>query len=166
VSDWFFMLGEPLSDAERGQARDYLKGLGLSGEIPIEGVPTFERAHRLISHPDWDQRSWLAEQKERERLQTNAAAERGSSELRRLLSRTTEDALRAHGAAAVQAARLGCSDAGLTRAAAGAVGESLYLARLAQLAGETGSHPFLLKRALFEGGHWPLSLVAGRFYVF
>ena len=38
------------------------------------------------------------------------------------------------------------SDPGLIRAAAGALGETLHLARLAELACASSSHPFLLKR--------------------
>jgi len=61
---------------------------------------------------------------------------------------------------------MGCSDPGLIRAAAGALGEALYLAKLAELASEASSHPFLLKLALFAGGHWPLGVVDDHFYVF
>ncbi len=102
MSDWFFMLGEPLSDTEREQARGYLKGLAIGGEVPIADVPSFARAASLISRSDWDRRWWDAEQKERERLRAKAAAERGDGALLQLLSQSTEDALEApHGAAAV-----------------------------------------------------------------
>ena len=165
MSDWFFMLGEPLSITEQEQVRGYLEGLGLAREIPIESVRDFDGAARIISHPEWDRRWWEAEQRERERLRDQLTAALGSGPQR--LSQSTTDGIAAsHGAAAIQAARIGCSDPGLIRAAAGALGEALYLAELAELAGAASSHPFLLKRALFAGGHWPLGIVAGRFYVF
>jgi hypothetical protein len=167
VSDWFFMLGEPLSTTEQEQVRGYLEGLGLAREIPIESVPDFDGAARIIAHPEWDRRWWEAEQRERERLRVKASAALGSGPLWELLSHSTADTIAAsHGAAAIQAARIGCSDPGLIRAAAGALGEALYLAELARLAGAASSHPFLLKRGLFAGGHWPLGIVAERFYVF
>lgn len=166
MSDWFFMLGEPLSAGEREQVREYLGGLGLEADLPIENVADFEGAARIISHPDWDRRWWDAEQRERERLRTKAALQ-WSTQLLQSLSQIVEQSISAvHGAAAVQANRIGCSDAGLIRAAAGALGEALYLGRLAELAGEPASHPFLSKQALFAGGHWPLGLVTGRYYVF
>jgi hypothetical protein len=167
VNDWFFMLGEPLSITEQEQVRGYLEGLGLTREIPIESVRDFDGAARIISNPEWDRRWWEAEQRERERLRVQASAALGSGPLWQQLSQSTADTIAAsHGAAAIQAARIGCSDPGLIRAAAGALGEALHLAELAELAGAASSHPFLLKRALFAGGHWPLGIVTGRFYVF
>jgi len=167
VSDWFFMLGEPLAGSEREQVRAYLIGLGLDGQPSIESVPNFAEAARIISHSEWDRRWWDAEQRERVRLSTQAAHGRHRAELLQALSQSSEQAIAApHGAAAVQAARMGCSDPGLIRAAAGALGEAQYLAKLAELASETPAHPFSLKLALFAGGHWPLALVGDQFYVF
>jgi hypothetical protein len=167
VNDWFFMLGEPLAASEQAQVRGYLAGLCLGGPISIETVPSFAEAARIISHPDWDRRWWDAEQRERERLSAQLARGRERGQLLQALSQSAEQAIAApHGAAAVQAARMGCSDPGLIRAAAGALGEALYLAKLAELAAEASTHPFLLKLALFAGGHWPLALVDDHFYVF
>jgi len=144
-----------------------LAGLHLEGDFRIESVTDFQGARRIISHPDWDRRWWEAEQRERERLRSKAYTDRESVEFLQSLSQSIDESISAaHGAAAVQAARVGCTDAGLIRAAAGALGEALYLGKLAELAFETSSHPFLVKRALFVGGHWPLGLVAGCYYVF
>jgi hypothetical protein len=71
-----------------------------------------------------------------------------------------------HAAAAAQAARGGCSDAALIRAAAGALGQALHLAEVAQLSGESAAHPFLLKKTLFAGGRWPLGIVNASYYLF
>ena len=167
MSDWFFMLGEPLSENEREQAREYLHGLGLDRQTAVESVATFAEAARIISSPDWDRSWWDAEQRERERLRAKAAQGRDHGQLLQALSQDAGQVIEGpHGAAAVQAARLGCSDAGLIRAAAGALGETLYLAKLAELASEGPSHPFVAKRALFAGGHWPLGLANGQFHVF
>jgi len=161
------MLGEPLAEGDREQAREYLLGLGLDPRTPVASVESFAEAARIISHPDWERRWWDAEQRERERLRAKAAVGRDAGQLLRALSQDAEQVIEApHGAAAVQAARVGGADPGLIRAAAGALGEALYLAKLAELASEPASHPFFCKRALFAGGHFPLGLVEGRFHVF
>lgn len=167
VSDWFFMLGESLDASERRQARGYLEGLGIDGAIDIVGVSDWEAARRAIADPEWDQRWWDAEQRERRRLYDKARAARGEDALLAELTRAIEPITETvHGSAAVEAARRGCSDPGLIRAAAGAAAEALYLSQLARLAGEGAEHPFALKQALFAGGHWPLGIVHGRFHVF
>lgn len=167
MNDWFFMLGEPLSASEQAQARDYLRALGVADTALVQSVPDFSSAARVVAHPDWDRRPWDAEQGERERLRARVGANGGEEQLLTALSAAVDESISGPlGAIAVQAARMGCSDAGLIRAAAGALGEALYLARLAELAHEPASHPFLLKKALFAGGHWPLGVVSGRFYVF
>jgi len=167
MSDWFFMLGKSLADSERRQVEDYLRGLGIGEELPVVGVSDWDSARRAISNPAWDRRWWDAEQAEKQRLYSKAATAMGENELLASLSRTMERITEpVHGAAAVEAARRGCTDAGLIRAAAGAASEALYLSELARLAGESERHPFALKQSLFAGGHWPLGIVAGRYHVF
>lgn len=167
MSDWFFMLGESLDASECRQARAYLDGLGIDGGIDVVGVSDWEAARRAISDPAWDQRWWDAEQRERRRLYDQAAAARGEDELLAQLSRTLDPITEAvHGSAAVEAARRGCADPGLIRAAAGAAAEALYLAELARLTGADPQHPFALKQALFAGGHWPLGIVQARYHIF
>jgi hypothetical protein len=167
VSDWFFMLGEPLSPSELAQVAGYLRGLGLDAALPVESVPDFAGAAKVIAHPEWNRGWWDAERRERDRLLAKAVVAHGSAHVLQALSRSTDESISsAHGAAAVQAARVGCGDAGLIRAAAGALGEALHQAKLAELAGEGAAHPFSLKCALFAGGHWPLGVVMDRFFVF
>lgn len=167
MSDWFFMLGESLNDSERRQAVDYLHGLGIDDEIPVVSVTDWDLARRTISHPQWDRRWWDAEQAEKRRLYEKAKTRLPDAELLAALSRAVTSVTETvHGAAAAEAARRGCADAGLIRAAAGAAAEALYLAELARLAGENERHPFALKQALFAGGHWPLGIVNGRYHVF
>lgn len=167
MSAWFTKLGEPLADAERMLVRAYLTGLGLEQELAIERVTNFQSVRSIISHPDWDRRWWEAEQRERERLRAELSSSEASGQLLRDLSRSVDDSLTAErGSAAASLASLGCTDEGLNRAAAGALGEALHLSRLAELSGAASSHPFLSKRALFAGGRWPLVVLDGRFYVF
>ena len=106
-------------------------------------------------------------QREAERLHERATRALGSEELSRRQAATLERSMNdVHAAAAVQAARGGCSDAALIRAAAGAAGQALHFAEVAQLSGEIAAHPFLLKNALFAGGRWPLGIVNGSYYLF
>jgi hypothetical protein len=167
MSGWFSMLGEPLSVAEHQHLQRYLRGLAIEDPMPVQSVADWPSAGEAIANPNWDRRWWDAEQRERARLYANAAAIRGEGELLESLSRTLgESTDRAHEAAAVAAARGGCTDAALIRAAAGALSQALDLGQLARLAGESDLHPFLVKVALFAGGHWPLGIVGGRYYVF
>jgi hypothetical protein len=167
MSGWFSMLGEPLSETELHHLQQYLWGLAIEDPMPVQRVADWPGASEAIANPSWDRRWWDAEQRERARLYTNAAAIRGEVELLESLSRTLGDSTDgAHGAAAVAAARGGCTDAALIRAAAGALSQALYLGQLAVLAGENDRHPFLVKQALFAGGHWPLGIVGGHYYVF
>src|SRR5436190_23388026 len=159
------MLGEALEDSERGDVKAYLRGLDIE-EMPIANVRDWNEARRIISHPQWDRRWWDAEQSERRRLQEKAAAS-GANEWLASLSQTVERTTEpVHGAAAVEAGRRGCMDPSLIRAAAGAASEALYLSELARLGGEDEQHAFRLKQSLFAGGHWPLGIVEGRYYVF
>jgi hypothetical protein len=167
MSDWFFMLGESLGDSACEHARKYLHGLGINDDIPVIGVSDWDAARRTISFPAWDRRWWEAEQAEKRRLHQKAIGNMSEKELLALLSHAIERITETvHDAAAVEAARLGCTDIGLIKAAAGAASEALYLAELARLAGESEGHPFRRKQALFAGGRWPLGIVDGRYHVF
>ena len=167
MSDWFFMLGEPLQASETQQVRDYLRWLGIVDETPVECVSDWQGARRVIDNPEWDRRWWDAEQAERQRLQQRAGAVHGHAAVLRTLSEMLARVGEAiHGAAAVESTRRGSADAALIRAAAGAASEALYQSELARLAGEDAGHPFAVKQALFAGGHWPLGIVNGIFFVF
>lgn len=167
MTAWFRRLAEPLVDAERALVRGYLTGLGLERELSIETVTDFQSASRIIAHPDWDRRWWEAEQRERGRLQTELLSSEASDQVLRTLSQAVDDSLLAEqGALAAPLASVGCTDEALNRVAAGALGEALHLSRLAELSGAAPSHPFSVKRAIFAGGHWPLVVLGGHFYVF
>lgn len=167
MSSWFSMLGEPLAEVERAEVGEYLRGLGIEEALPIQSVCDWSSAARAIATPEWDPRWWDAEQRERQRLHQKANAARGEGEILQALSGVLEQSTEAaHGAAAVEAARFGSVDPALIRAAAGALGQALCLDRLAELAGEQRDHPFFVKYALFAGGHWPLGIVSGRYYIF
>jgi hypothetical protein len=167
MSDWFYMLGEPVGPAQTDQVVRYLRGLALNDTRSIETPNDWSSAGNLIKDTGWDQSWWQAEQREATRLQQRAAQELGPDELARRLASALERSMDGvHAAAAVQAARGGCSDPSLIRAAAGAAGHALHLAEVAQMSGESAAHPFLLKRALFAGGRWPLGIVNGSYYLF
>jgi hypothetical protein len=86
MSNWFFMVGEPLAEAERAQVQNYLLGLGIRDAFSIDSVSDWSGVRDLIDRPDWDRRWWEAEQVERQRLYARAVAARGESAARDALS--------------------------------------------------------------------------------
>ena len=166
MSDWFFKLGEPLGVTAKRQVGEYLTGLGLIETFPVESVSDWKSAHAAIADERWDPRWWEAEQREQDRLMKRVREGVGELGLMRALAASLGSADATYEAATFEAARSGCSDAALIRAAAGALSQALYLADLTRLAGMGVSHPFSVKKALFSGGHWPLGIVQGTYYVF
>jgi hypothetical protein len=163
---WFAAVGEALSDGERADAVHYLGALGLPA-VAIDGVADWPRAKALADAPDWDPAWWDEEERLRVGLLDAAAARHGRAPLLEALSRVTQGASdRAHGEAALATARAGVADLALTRAAAGAATQACYLAALAAAGAAAPDHPFYAKFQLFEGGRWPLGIVAGRFRLF
>lgn len=166
MSDWFFMLGEPLAPGEAAKVEGYLRGLNLEAR-PLEALADWSGAGAVIKSANWDPSWWEAEQREAKHLHERATRAHGEDGVAQRLATVLERTMAAvHGAAAVHASRMECCDAALIRAAAGAAGQALHLAELAELSGESAAHPFLLKRALFAGGHWPLGIVNGNYYLF
>lgn len=166
MSDWFFRLGEPLGVATERQVGQYLTALGLNGRFPVESVSDWKTAHAAIADERWDPSWWEAEQREQDRLTKRVREGVGELGLMRALSASLASADAAYEAATFEAAKSGCSDVALIRAAAGALSQALYLAELTRLAGMGMAHPFSIKKALFSGGHWPLGIVQGTYYVF
>jgi hypothetical protein len=154
---WFGILGEPLSDDEAREIAAYLAGLGMNAAMPIHQARTWKEAGERCRTPsdEW----WRAEEDERTRLERSARLDPADPQWLAL-----NEAL--HGAAAVAAARGGCTDAALIRVAAGAASSAAYQARLARAAAVAGGHPFLRKYALYCGGRWPLGIYDGVFAIF
>jgi hypothetical protein len=152
---WFSTLGEPLGSAEHADIAAYLGGLAMVA--PVHAVTSWAEAGAICAQPAdaW----WHAEERERTGLEETARLDPADA---RWLS--LNETL--HGAAAVAAARGGCADPALIRAAAGAASYAAYEARLARAAGAPASHPFLRKYALYCGGRWPLGVYEGRFAIF
>jgi hypothetical protein len=166
VSAWFSLLGQPVGDDERHVIAAYLRGLGLTEDLPVEAVTDWSGARSIVTDAAWDRRWWDAEQREKQRLWQAAVAARGELFVLQSLSRTLDSSELVRRSAAVAAERGGCADMGLIAAAAASVSEALHLAELAALAGENELHPFHLKRALFAGGRWPLGILRERYRIF
>lgn len=154
---WFSALGEPLSEDERHEIAAYVAGLGMNSAMPVRQALTWKEAGELCRTPsdDW----WAREEEERSRLERGVRLDPADPEWLALNERL-------HGAAAVAAARAGCADAALIRAAAGAASYAAYQARLARVAQAPAAHPFLRKYALYCGGRWPLGVYENRFGIF
>jgi len=160
---WFCALGETLNTGEQTSLQRYLQGLGAPQDISLHAVADWQTALRLTTDARWDASLWRAEQTERARL-LQALATGGRAALASAAFEAISDRL--HGCAALAAARMGCSEPGLIRAAAGAATEALYLSELARAADASAQHPFQCKIALFESGHWPLVLIENQYYIF
>jgi hypothetical protein len=154
---WFSALGAPLGAAERAEIAAYLRGLGLPGDLPVALAADWNEAAAWCRQPAgaW----WQAEEAERERLERDTRLDPADPAWLRL-SETL------HGAAAIAAARCGCADAALIRAAAGAATYAAYQERLAVITEASQEHAFLRKYALYCGGRWPLGVYGGRFAIF
>jgi hypothetical protein len=154
---WFATLGEPLGEVEEADIAAYLAALRLAPKLPTLLVKTWSQAASIARQPaeSW----WNAEEAERARLERAVRLDPADREWLALT-----DAL--HGAAAVAAARFGCAEQGLIRAAAGAAIYAAHQYRLAQAAGAGADHPFVRKYALFAGGRWPLGVYSERFAIF
>jgi len=164
-ASWFAAAGEALTAAEQADAARYLAGLGFA-DVAVAPAGDWARAKALADAPDWDGAWWDAEERLRGALLETAGTRHGRPALLAALSRATQAASDvAHGQAALALVRAGIADPGLARAAAGAATQACYLAALAVAAEAPADHPFLAKLALFEGGRWPLGIVAGRFHV-
>lgn len=167
MSGWFHRVGEPLGTEEHSRALSYLRGLGIEDDLVVESVPNWVSANATIRASDWDRRWWDAEQRERKQLNAEARGTCGETHFLHWLSERMEQSLEpVYEAAVSEAARRGCTDAALIRAAAGAAGEALHLCELARLAGKGPEHPFEAKQALFAAGHWPLGIVSGTYRIF
>ena len=166
MSDWFFMVGEPLSRTSSARCTNTCAGSTSTTQLPIELILDWQSAGRAIANPEWDRRWWDAEQHEKNRLYAKAKAELGESELCNRCRAPFNRPTRFMEPQRCEAARRGCADPALIRVAAGAASQALHLAALARLAGEGDAHPFSIKAALFAGGHWPLGIVNGCYCVF
>jgi hypothetical protein len=165
-ASWFAACGEALTPGERGDAAAYLAALGLEAAA-IEGVAGWTDAAATTQRPDWSQRWWETEERERRALYESAAAKSGEAALLAALSAVTQAASDlVHGAAAVAASRAGVADPALHRVAAGAAAQACYHAALALAAGHGDAHGFAVKFRLFAAGRWPLGIVGARFFVF
>lgn len=165
AASWFAAVGQPLTDGEAREARDYLAALDLGTEIVT--VLDWRAAEATTRDPAWNARWWNAEEKERLVLLQRAGAEWGEDSLMAALTRVTDEATRITlGAASIAAARDGVADPALCRVAAGAATQAAYQAALARAAGAADSHPFAIKFRLFAAGRWPLGLVGDTFHLF
>ena len=165
-ASWFAAVGEPLTPSESADAAGYLAGLGLAGARVAE-VADWGAAGAAVRDSAWDRRWWDAVERERKLLLHAARKKHGGDPVMAALSKATQAASDlVAGRAAEAAAARGVADPGLVKAAAGAGIESAYQAALALAAGAPADHPFRLRFSLFEAGHWPLALIAGRFDVF
>ncbi|MBV8536459.1 MAG: hypothetical protein JO128_12755 [Alphaproteobacteria bacterium] len=163
---WFAAVGEPLTEGDIDDARDYLQLLGFA-DAEVRATPDWHTAETITRSPNWNSAWWDAEEKRRRELLEPLIAEWSEHTIMSSLTRVTTEATRVTlGAASIAAARREVADPALTRVAAGAATQACYQSMLAEIAGVEGDHPFYAKFRLFAAGRWPLGLVGTVFHVF
>jgi len=162
---WFAAVGQELTDDERREAADYLRALGIAGEVAA--VAGWREAEQATRDRQWSRAWWDAEERLRADLLAAAKQAQGEHAVMTALSRVTLEASDVVlGAASIAASRSGIADPALARVAAGAATQAAYQAALA-LAAEAGDgHPFAIKFRLFAAGRWPLGVAGSTFRLF
>ncbi|HUN52284.1 MAG TPA: hypothetical protein VMU42_14260, partial [Candidatus Sulfotelmatobacter sp.] len=102
---WFAALGDPLGEAERGDAEAYVGALGFP-DVQTALVDNWEEAEAAIRNPGWNSDWWEAEEQLRAGLIGEALQQVAEQDLMLALTAVTSAASEVvHGAAAVAAAR-------------------------------------------------------------
>lgn len=154
---WFNALGQPLGDAELAAIDAYSSDLGLASTEPPLVVSSWDALATIIREPS------LAWWEREERLRRSLA---GSSRPLSADGAWVELNDSIHAAASAAAARFGCADAGLIKAATGAASFAVHDYQLATSAAAGPGHAFVHKYKLFAQGRWPLGRYGGRFAIF
>ncbi len=162
---WFAALGEPLTEGERAEARNYVAELLGRDDIVIAGASDWLAAEAILKR-DYDHAWWDAEMRAQNAARQRAETAHGKEGLLAALDRVVEAAAALNGPAALAASRAGITDQALIRVAAGAAAQVCHQAALAIAAGAGNEHPFAVKYRLFAGGRWPLGFDGDRFIVF
>lgn len=163
---WFNSVGAPLSDNERSECEQYLRGLGLARwEIVI--LNSWDEAMARSGKANWFARWWDRERNEERKL-FEAASQRHSPDtlLLRLANLMHGSATLFLSPASVACTRAGVMDSTIASAAAGAAAQSLHQYGLASITGQSEAHFFAAKFRLFLSGRWPVCVDEERFFVF
>jgi hypothetical protein len=162
---WFARVGFEWSDDERTAA------LALAAARPtlVRADATFltdpAAIVRIVQAVDDDVAAWDQDEDEWERLWLQAARQHLDDELAAriaALAPALEPDIRRAATGALQ--RAGIDSAACLRAAANAALGAAQQAELAALAGETFTHFWFGRDALFRRGRWPLGYHRGSFY--
>lgn len=160
AASWFAALGEPLTDGERADARDY------AGVTEIEPIRSWPEAEAFLKSPTTSLDWWDREEQLRKELLARARQQHPEHAFWTSLSElTTEAGDLVHGKAAAAAARLGQAQPASIHVAAGAAAQAIYQLAVARIAGSENS-PFESKFRLFAAGRWPLGIAGSRLTLF
>ncbi|HJS30938.1 MAG TPA: hypothetical protein VJ924_03015, partial [Alphaproteobacteria bacterium] len=92
-ASWFAAAGEPLTEAEIAEARDYLAALDL-GAVDVAGAGDWTAAKRISRDPEWDPRWWQAEERLRKALLDDLAGAGETDLVMSALTKVTDAATR------------------------------------------------------------------------
>jgi len=165
-ANWFHRLGQPMGEDTRRMAEDFVSQLGFP-DAWVASVADWEHAAIAAENPDINSDSWEAEEQQRIHLTNEAAIAFGEDRLQDALEAITATAGPIiFDAAANVAVMWGVEDDAIVEAAAGSALQACYNAALVIASEEEESHPFALKFALFEAGHWPVGIAGQTFNIF
>jgi hypothetical protein len=162
-ASWFAALGEPLTEGERADARDYARAHGIAD---IAQALDWSQAVRMLKAPDWSAAWWEREESLRRALFAEAGRRYRERALWTALSDLTSEAGDlAHGKAAMAAARASGVAAASIHVAAGAASHAVYQLAVSRLA-DSAEPLFETKFRLFAVGRWPLGIAGGTLGLF
>jgi hypothetical protein len=157
---WFAVLGEPLTEGNRAEAKTY------AAVDAVALVRSWSEAEAFLKAPDASLDWWDDEEAERKALLARAQAHYPERALWTSFTElTTEAGDLVHGKAATAAARMGGAQLASIHVAAGAASQAVYQLAVARLVGETASR-FESKFRLFAAGRWPLGVKGSTLVLF
>ena len=166
MTRWFARVGLPLSQDERAVVADWTRSVAPAAPEALTAVASWQEAAEIVRATDADSTWWDDEEAERERLWAQASERWSESELLESLDAATRGLNgEIHGAASAAAAA-GMADERIVAEASGMALLAVHQRALAEMAGASTDHRFVLKYALFAGGRWPLGYHFARLVVF
>ncbi|MEE2995922.1 MAG: hypothetical protein VX700_02160 [Pseudomonadota bacterium] len=133
----------------------------------MKRVCDWKTATKIVNRNDFSIDWWKTEEIIAGELRCDAMDALGSGPVNTYLSAISLAASdRLQSAASNALAKVGISDVGLSKSAAGSAAVAVNHAALALAAGCTGDHAFAAKYRLFQAGRWPLGVYKEVLYVF
>lgn len=160
---WFVDLGLPFDEREGETIDAYVRTTGAAKAVR---VTSWEHAQTIVADPRTASAA-QADAAEAERLRARALGVTDRPALMTAMTTIVDGGLEIffdRAGAAARAARV--TDSSIIRRAASAASEAVERAALAAAVGESDTHVFIVRHALFAAGRWPLARIDDGIYIF